>query len=458
MPSFNNEPPFDNELPFSSEDPFGNEDFLEDSLPSMGPPPRRAISLRLGIARLRLASWAAARRLRALQNKSDKAQGIVRDRPLRRWPYVAVLAFCFVAAATGMAISVMEYGVPELHTLDNRLPGVDDVLVLDPDRRDEIKLSPGYLYDRPIAAVQTGSEPVLLRARLEETLLTASRDQNGRVVAVKSAREPGGDWSPRAIPQEAALQLLVSGGFCKAGDSWEEALKGKLPVKRMPGGDNDGGRLLVFEKKTIIADPDSPIPDVSVLLPEDIEQYGLGMAVYAYTGFYFINDAGTPVYQPLHIKVDSTAPRKPTQRPPNITGISYDFYQWDVTESQVHKFNEDPNAPVNLQPGELKPVTAWAGPEDAWFYDADGWVYYGQALSPGVMTPLLLKSFTVWPESPLLQDETRYRLSVRAQSAPLEHDMILQLWHSGAPLGALGGNYMTNEAAVFAQGMLEAGA
>jgi len=59
----------------------------------------------------------------------------------------------------------------------------------------------------------------------------------------------------------------------------------------------------------------------------------------------------------------------------------------------------------------------------------------------------LLRSFTVWPESPLVQEETRYRLYVRAQSAPLEHGTILKLWHSGAPLGALEGNHITNEAA-----------
>jgi len=323
------------------------------------------------------------------------------------------------------------------------------VVILDPDRRDETRLAPGYLYDRPIAAVQTGFAPVLLRMRLEETLLTASRDAGGRVVVTKPVREPGENWDPRTIPQAAALEQLKSGGYCRQNDSWEDALKLKLPARRLPGGDSDGGRLLVFEKKTIIADPDSPIPDVdiSVLRPEDIEEYDLGKVIYSYTGFYFINEAGTPAYQPLHIAVDGAAPRKPTQKPPNITSITYDFYQWDVTQSNVHLFNEDPSAPVNLQPGELRPITEWMKPEDAWFVDADGWVYYGRALDPGVMTPLLLKSLTVWPESPLLQDENRYRLSVRAQSAPLVHDTIVELWHSGAPLGGLGGCYMTNEAA-----------
>ena len=405
----------------------------------------KPVSLRLGIARLRFASWVAARKVRSMQKKADKERGA--EKPLRRWPYVAVLAACLAVAATGVTVTILAQGVPMLRTLDGVLPGADEVVVLDPSRREETKLSPGYLYDRPVAAVHTGEEPVLLRMRLEETLLTAARDGNGRVVARRPQREPGEDWTPRTIAREAALQLLVNGGYCKASDSWEDALGSKLPARRLPGGDNDGGRLLVFEKKTIIADPDSPIPDVSVLLPEDIEQYGLGMVVYSYTGFCYINDAGTASYQPLHVTVDSAAPRKPTQRPPVITMITYDFYQWDVTQSNVHKFGGDADAPVNLQPGELRPISEWTRPEDAWFHDpADGWVYYGQILTTGAMTPLLLRSYAVWPDSPLIQGETRYRLEVRAQSAPLDYRGAKQQWNSKAILGTLGPSSMSYDA------------
>jgi len=411
-------------------------------------PPSQTILLRLRIARLRLSTLWAGQRLRMLQTKTNLGPGNDSEKPLRRWPYVVVLILCFGAAVSAVVVSALSQGAPMLHTLDGRLPSLDEVVILDPDRRDETMLSPGYLYDRPVAALQTGSAPVLLRVRLEETLLTAARDEEGRVVEAKPARDPGENWEPCTIPQEEALRQLVSAGVCKAGDSWEDAIKLKLPARRLPDGDNDGGRLLIFEKKTVIADPDADIPDIAVLPPEVIEQYDLGNVYYAYMGFYYINDSGAHTYQPLHIMVDDPAPRRPAQRPPAITGIAYDFYQWDVTRAQVHTFAaDDPSAPVNLQPGELRPIEAWAAPEDAWFYDADGWVYYGQALAPGVMTPLLLKSYTVLPESPLVQEETRYHLYVRAQITTLDHDMILQLWHSGAPLGGLDGSYMTNEAA-----------
>ncbi|MDR2687345.1 MAG: hypothetical protein LBB75_06295 [Oscillospiraceae bacterium] len=407
-------------------------------------PPSRIIPLRLALARLRLSTWWAGKRVRSLRSK---AEGEGKRWPPRRWPYVAVLTLCFAAAVSAVVVSILAQGAPMLRTIDGRLPSLDELVILDPDRRDETKLSPGYLYDRPVAAVQTGSAPVLLRARLEETLLTASRDANGRVVEAKPTRAPGENYEPYTIPQDEALRQLADGGVCKPNASWEDALKQKLPARRLPGGDNDGGRLLIFEKKTVIADPDADIPDLSVLPPEVLEQYDLGNVYYAYMGFYYINEGGAHTYQPLHITVDDPAPRRPAQRPPSITGLAYDFYRWDVTQEQVHTFNEEADAPVNLQPGELRPLEAWTQPEDAWFYDADGWVYYGQALEPGAMTPLLLRSFTVLPESPLVSEETRYRLFVRAQSAPLVHGTILQLWYSGAPLGTLGGNKMTNEAA-----------
>ena len=423
-----------------------------------GAPPGQTIPLRLRLAWLRLSSWWTSKRLRLLQSKMNSAEGSEKplrgNAQLRRWPYVAILVLCFAAAVSAVVVSILAQGAPMLRTLDNRLPSLDEVVILDPDRRDETMLSPGYLYDRPVAAVQTGSAPVLLRVRLEETMFTAGRDADGRVVEAKSTRSPGEDYEPYTVSQDEALRQLVDGGVCKANASWEDAIKLKLPARRLPGGDNDGGRLIIFEKKTVIADPDADIPDIGVLPPEVIEEYDLGNVIYAYMGFYYISEGGARAYQPLHVAVDDPAPRRPAQRPPVITGLSYDFYRWDVTREQVHKFDEDKDAPVNLQPGELRPIAAWEKPQDAWFYDADGWVYYGQALPPGVMTPLLLRSFTVWPESPLVSEETRYRLFIRAQSVPLEQTKIVEMWHSGAPLGTLGGNYMTNEAGNFMAGVL----
>jgi hypothetical protein len=113
------------------------------------------------------------------------------------------------------------------------------------------------------------------------------------------------------------------------------------------------------------------------------------------------------------------------------------------------------DAPVELQATALRPLSAWTHPEDAWFYDTDGWVYYGQALQPGTMTPLLLESFSVGPESPLLKDETRYRLLVLVQSAPLDVPTVRKLWNTETPLNGLGMNSISNEAGNVLLGILE---
>ncbi len=411
--------------------------------------PKQAIALRVRILRLRISTFFAGRRIRSLRSKEQS--NIIP----RRWPFVGCLLLCLGAVVSAIVLSVLANTQPQLHNLDGSFASVDKVVILDPNSKDETMLSAGYLYDRPIAVVQTGTDPVLLRIRLEETLLTAAHDENGRVVSVKPMIDPGENWEPRMIEQDAALEILRKNGYCKATDTWDDALELKLPEARMPGG-NDGGRLMVFEKKTVIADPDSPIPDISVMRPEDIEAYDLGKTSYDYIGFYYINVGGKQYYQPLHIAVDDDAPRNPTQSPPNITNISYEFYQWDIKESQVHQFGAEQNGPVNLQLGHLRPIAEWTKPEDAWFYDIDGWVYYGQALSSGLMTPLLLQSFSVEPESPLVQNETRYRLGERAQSVSLDLNSVISIWNSNTPLGTLGTSNMSNESLRLVQGILSA--
>ena len=407
-------------------------------------PLKHRMLLRLALVRLRLGSWWTSKRLAYIQAGLNRAAG--GEKPLKRWPYVAVLVLCLAVAVSAVVVSALAQGAPVLRTLDGSPPGADEVVILDPYRRDETMLAPGTLYERPVAAVQTGAAPILLRMRLEETLLTAARDGEGRAVETRPLRAPGENDEPRTVSQEEAFRRLTGAGI-KA-DSWEDALKQKLPARRLPNGDNDGGRILVFEKKTVIADADADIPGLAMLPPEVIEQYDLGSVFYTYIGFYYIYEGGAHSYQPLHIAVDDPAPRRAAERPPAITELAGEFYPWEMAQERVYSFSEDQPASVNLQPGDLRPVEAWTGPEDAWFYDADGWVYYGQALAPGVMTPLLLRSFTVWPESPLVrEEETRYRLVVRAQKAPLVHRSILEIWNSGAPLGDLGSSRMTGEAA-----------
>ncbi|MDR3313639.1 MAG: hypothetical protein LBS96_04185, partial [Oscillospiraceae bacterium] len=114
---------------------------------------------------------------------------------------------------------------------------------------------------------------------------------------------------------------------------------------------------------------------------------------------------------------------------------------------------------------ELHPLSEWEKPTKAWFYDEDGWVYYGDILKPGEMTPLLLANFYVLPDSPLAGgEENRYRLLVRPQSVALDlkggfeanRAFVLAVWNTQAELFGLGTNQISQTAANFSLAMLKA--
>lgn len=397
------------------------------------------------IAKLRLS--AAQPSLRVRRRLTARQRGLC---------YFFALGACAVLALVSVMLAALLQGMPELRALDGTALRGDELVVLDPNRRDETMLSSGTLYDRPVAVVLTGGEPVLVRLRLEETILSLRRDDNGLVITPKASPEPGSDDVQRTITQEAALQLLINNGFVEKGTSWSDALKQKLPARKLPGGENEGGRLLVFEKKTVTINEDAaPGTDFSALLPEDIEKMQLNTTTWSYQGFYYVEDASGEFYQPLHFELQSD-PNTPNE-PPTIKGITYEYFQWDVTQSSVRVIGDEAQeSPVELQLGEaLQPLAAWTEPTDGWFYDRDGWIYYGRALPSGTMTPLVMDSFSVDPASAIALDEARFRLNVRAQSSPVDRQMVIDYWHSGIAIEGLGSNSISDEAANFILALLE---
>lgn len=409
-------------------------------------------SLLLARSTLRLRWRSAAMGLRA--NGFFRKNGVRRRAYMRGFTLWVSLSLCILVSAGAVTVSALKEREYKLLDLGGRLPLTYEVIVVDPNRRDEFQLQPGIYYDRPIAAIQTGTEAVLMRARLEGTLLAVERDEKGLVVVARPESDPGDAYIPRTVSQEAALQILIANGFCKKNAAWDDVFETRLASRRLPGANNEGGRLLVFEKKTVTVDKDSDIalPDLDALLPEDIEGMNLSKTTYAYMGFYVIEtEDEEPLYQPLRISLEKAARQ---DRPPDITGIQYEYFRWEVRQREVHRFGAESTAPVTLETEELLPLAAWTGPADAWFYDDDGWIYYGQALEPGVMTPLVLERFSVGPESPLVKDETRYRLHVRVQTAPLDRNSVLAIWNNAQNLEGLGVNEISQEAAPLIGGIL----
>jgi hypothetical protein len=360
-----------------------------------------------------------------------------------------VLVVLALVTTAAMFVSVLTQGSPELKALGGGIQQADGVMVLDPNQKDETMLSPGFLYDRPVSVLQCGRQRVLLRVRLEEKLLTVKRDDRGLVVVSKDAQDPGENFVPQTISQQDALQLLVSGGFCKNNTTWAQAIAGKslrVDASRFPNGDDQNGKLIVFQKVTVSMNSNVPVPDLDSLLPEDLDDLGLEKKSYKFLGFF---ECGDDLYQPLVIT--SKANEDDSTLPPDIGKISYQFHQWDVASANVHNFAQ--TGDVLLQ-STVQPLKNWKKPTDTWFYDEDGWIYYGKVLEPGEMTPLLLESFSVEPESPLVQDETRYRLSVFAQTTLLDHKSILNVWNEKSPINGFANNGLSNDAANFAAQML----
>jgi len=364
------------------------------------------------------------------------------------------LGACAVAVVVSGVLSILYNDNPQLLDLNGNPFRGDELILLDPYRREENALMPGASHDRPIAVVHTGAEQILLRIRLEETLLGLRRNADDELMVTAMAYGNAREFDiPRTVTQQYALQLLIDNDFFDNRTGWYEALEARLPARRLPGGTNDGGRLIVFERRTLIPNEDPNMPDLSGLLPEDLERMGLYTASYDFMGFYFIpdEDGGPPLYQPLQVipEDDPSAFRSP-----DITQLLLEYYEWAILETSVHLFGE-PEGPVALQNGPaLRPLSAWQGPENAWFYDEDGWVYYGSPLPPGLMTPLLIQSFSVRPESPMAAAENRYRLQVRTQYAPLDSEAVYILWNNQISLDGLGHNEVSLQAGSMIMNML----
>ena len=353
--------------------------------------------------------------------------------------YFFAFLFCAVPVVAAGVFSYFALGLPQLNHLDGSPFRGDEIILLDPERSDETLLYPGAEYSRPIAVVHTGAEEILLRVRLEEVLLEL---QEGILARVQRFD----DDVPHTITQQEALDALRGDEFVPDDASWERALETRLPASRLPNQFNDGGRILVFERRTVTLNEDNAddLPDLSLLLPEDIERMNLGTVEVAFMGFFYVNDA----YQPLRIEATGE----------NITRILYEFEHWDISRMDVHLFDEEHRESyVVLQLGEsLRPIGEWTEPEDAWFYAEDGWIYYGSPLPPGLMTPLVVEAFSVASVSTLAPYETRYRLRVRVQHAPLDFPTLLTLWNSHMDLEGFGGNSITQEAGDFLMALFDA--
>ncbi|MDR2753757.1 MAG: hypothetical protein LBB50_05565, partial [Oscillospiraceae bacterium] len=130
------------------------------------------LRLRWNILKLRISTTAASVSLRMLLRKKKKTftQEEEHSSQHTRALVPAGLSICALTVVAAMVLSVMSQGAPRLRGLGGVALPLEDVILLDPNQKDLTNLSPGYLYNRPVAVMQTGRNQVLVRARVEETL------------------------------------------------------------------------------------------------------------------------------------------------------------------------------------------------------------------------------------------------------------------------------------------------
>ncbi|MCL2195252.1 MAG: hypothetical protein FWB76_04805 [Oscillospiraceae bacterium] len=392
--------------------------------------------------RMRLTVWRVRRRnARAMRPQKTPKNRNTLPRP--QWTdrqrglfYFFALGLCAAAVVTaGVAsylIHVHELVANDLNPFELRdaqghLLTAQELILLDPYHRNEITLLPGETAARPIALVNTSTQPVLLRLRVEETALQRRRNIDGSFITImRQHNQPSDVHTPHTLTRQQAQRMLTDADFAPANATWEQLVGTRVPAARLPGGSDSGGRLLVWERITMDYDAlDPDLPDLSALRPEDLYALGLGITQHDFMGFYQRPQAdGSILYQPLQVVTQQNENAAPI-----ITQLRYEYIIWDELRHDVHRFGQA-DAPVQLQQGiALRPLTDFTAAENAWFFDNDGWIYYGIVLAPGVMTPVLIEGYALHRNQ---TDDVRYRIHLEIQHQPPQY--AEGVWSGGAAL------------------------
>jgi len=394
--------------------------------------------------RMRFTVWRLRRRnARAMRAQGQYKQHSTQPRSSPQWTnrqrglfYFFALGACAVAVVAAGIISYLlqaheadNFRIFELLDAQGNPFIPQELILLDPYHRSEITLRPGETAQRPIAWVNTGDRPMLVRVRVEETVLARRRNIDGELITTARARnQPSDTHTPHTITREQAHAMLVQAEFVSPNTTWEQIMASRVSAQRLPGGDNAGGRLLVLEQIHIDHDAlDPTLPDLSALRPEDLYALGLGITLHEFMGFYLLPQGdGDFLFQPLVLR---TQDNRDQNTAPTIAQILYEYVQWGVVQRGVHHFGQRDNLMQLQGSAAMRPLTDFTTPEDAWFFDNDGWVYYGMALAPGVMTPVLITSYALHHTQ---DDELRYHIELVMQPVPPQY--AITTWSDGEVL------------------------
>ncbi|MGL5378347.1 TasA family protein [Clostridium sp.] len=280
--------------------------------------------------------------------------------------------------------------------------GVD--LVEDFDSIGAGDLKPGVTINKRVSVIQTGTGSAVTRVRLEEMLQKFEAKVDGGLAVYNEVTSNPADASLKAvtISKEGRDAKINALGLTQITDTGR-ILGGSAPVE-----------LLVYEKQTA----------------------SVSGTTYQYIGFNKIDD---DTYQLVDLTTSAD----------KITGVTYQFNKKLDAVTAIHLLNNgdtalDPDHGdiiLTLNGTKVKPIANWTGPEDAWFYDTDGWAYYGKLLSEGTSTPTLLETVELDKKVGNEANDIDYKINVRMQAVQPTWEAIEAEWKIAPVTQNVSGNF-----------------
>lgn len=363
-----------------------------------------------------------------------------------------IVAIALVASATFAWFTTMQTALNKFNTKDGASNGVS--LVEDFDQPPEVL--PGVEVDKKVSVVQTGTGKALVRVRLEELFQTYESDTNkdGRGI-LKIFKEdapnldPGRTYysgvgmidyydeipglKPITISAEA-MELLKTNNGCTTAVAPARILGGAAPAN-----------LQVWEKVT-----------VEIVSDGTGDSDGKTITTYKYIGFYEMdeidasgNPTGVKIYQTVNLTpgpgFKDTDPNP--SRASLIEGVTYNYKKLQPAAKGVHLPDDpitglpvdhgtpSPSGPIDHENyvlltfgANVKHISEFTTAEKCWFYDDDGWAYWGDLLSEGESTDFLLLSFMLDEDAEGEMVGMDYRINVRMQACQPTMDALMVEW------------------------------
>jgi|GEM_PF-4511769 len=362
----------------------------------------------------------------------------------------AAIAVCAAIAITG---TFAWYSAQQtaLNKLGNTNRATSVVLVEDFDPLEAKDFYPGVEVDKYVSAVQTGDGFALVRIRFEESLLLYEADDDGVKVftdddmaayLAANTSASASDFVPKTITEKSLLALLKAYNMDNGVTAidldpatttlnlltWADVLSGDATVDTtaFPAG------------AVIIAAPDvaGSMPK-SVTTPKGPVEYYPAYIVVAPVG----DDFQTAVIERDPMKIEEYADPDFLDNFTKLLDIQFEWYLPKDLIVNVHDYYTPPKSAMDtidhtvieltFNDADIKDISDWDGPEAAWFFDADGWFYWGMPLGPGEATAFLLEKVGMVDPAPAEYEKTFYQINVRMQAIEVSGAAIDTDWTTG---------------------------